>query len=370
MCVLRPGSALGKQSIVRFVRLGARDLNQDRMGIDELITLLPRSVESINFRDMLQAQTLQLGRSVAHPTLVGVEFGAVVEDARKNVVLLLLHQKRDLLAGPIRDQLHAVDERRVRTKALRVIETAKGPVKCPRCTFDRVVKNGRARGLQRYRCVGCGKTFNATTGTPLAGLHHKERFFQQYVDDVYNTFYVDAELSFDLDERTRLTLGAQYFPQRSVGDAQIGDFSTWGAALQANLAHGPFGAHLSFTRTGTDFATQNPYGDHPSYLNLQQVPFNSAGERAWGLGGSINFANLGVPGLSAAAVYAAGTERVDNATGAPIPDRNETDLRADDRFGKGHLLAGLVATLRYSWLHQDGSPQTQARVIVNYPLSF
>lgn len=75
--------------------------------------------------------------------------------------------------------LKAVDERRARTKALRVIETAKGPVKCPRCTFDRVVKNGHARGLQRYRCVGCSKTFNATTGTPLAGLHHKERFFQQ-----------------------------------------------------------------------------------------------------------------------------------------------------------------------------------------------
>ena len=194
----------------------------------------------------------------------------------------------------------------------------------------------------------------------------------QYGVDVYNTFYIDAKLPFDFDERTRLTLGAQYFPQRSVGEAQIGDFSTWGAGLQANLAHGPFGVHLSFTRTGTDFATQNPYGDHPSYLNLQQVPFNSAGERAWGLGGSINFAPLGVPGLSVAAAYAAGTDRVANSTGVPIPDRNETDLRADYRFGKGQLLAGLVATLRYSWLQQDGSPQTQtqARVIVNYPFSF
>jgi transposase-like protein len=59
--------------------------------------------------------------------------------------------------------LKAVDERRVRTKALRVIETAKGDVKCPHCTFHKVVKNGHARGLQRYRCVGCSKTFNATT---------------------------------------------------------------------------------------------------------------------------------------------------------------------------------------------------------------
>lgn len=83
------------------------------------------------------------------------------------------------LLHAVNELLKAVDEQRVRTKALRVIETAKGPVKCPRCTFDRVVKNGHARGLQRYRCVGCNKTFNATTGTPLAGLRHMERFLQQ-----------------------------------------------------------------------------------------------------------------------------------------------------------------------------------------------
>ncbi|MBN8511068.1 MAG: OprD family outer membrane porin [Burkholderiales bacterium] len=194
----------------------------------------------------------------------------------------------------------------------------------------------------------------------------------QYGIDTYNTVYVDAKMPVALAERTRLVLGTQYYPQKSVGDAQIGDFSTWGAGVQAQLTHGPFGAHLSFTRTGTGFNTQNPYGDHPSYLNLQQVAFNTAGERAWGIGGSVNFAEFGVPGLSASAVYAAGRDRVDAATGAPLPNRDETDIRADYRVGKGHLLEGLVATFRYAWLQQDGSPQTQtqARVIVNYPFSF
>ncbi len=32
------------------------------------------------------------------------------------------------------------------------------------------------RGLQRYRCCGCGRTFNALTGTPLARLRHRERW--------------------------------------------------------------------------------------------------------------------------------------------------------------------------------------------------
>ena len=39
---------------------------------------------------------------------------------------------------------------------------------CPHCAGMHVVRNGMARGLQRYRCRGCGKTFNALTYTPLA----------------------------------------------------------------------------------------------------------------------------------------------------------------------------------------------------------
>ena len=33
-----------------------------------------------------------------------------------------------------------------------------------------------ARGLRRYQCKGCGRTFNALSGTPLSSLHHQERW--------------------------------------------------------------------------------------------------------------------------------------------------------------------------------------------------
>jgi len=48
--------------------------------------------------------------------------------------------------------------------------------RCPHCERNGAVSRGRDRGLRRYRCKGCGKTFNALTGTKLAGLHHKERW--------------------------------------------------------------------------------------------------------------------------------------------------------------------------------------------------
>ena len=47
--------------------------------------------------------------------------------------------------------------------------------RCPRCDTPGAVSRGRTRGLRRYQCKGCGRTFNAVTGTPLSGLHHKDR---------------------------------------------------------------------------------------------------------------------------------------------------------------------------------------------------
>ena len=44
---------------------------------------------------------------------------------------------------------------------------------CPACGSAHLHRHGHAHGLQRYRCVPCGRTFNALTGTPLARLRHK-----------------------------------------------------------------------------------------------------------------------------------------------------------------------------------------------------
>ena len=44
---------------------------------------------------------------------------------------------------------------------------------CPACHSAHLHRHGHAHGLQRYRCVPCGRTFNTLTGTPLARLRHK-----------------------------------------------------------------------------------------------------------------------------------------------------------------------------------------------------
>ena len=58
-----------------------------------------------------------------------------------------------------------------------VIEASLGDERrCPHCGYGASVGCGKADGLQRFRCKGCGRSFNALTGTPLARLRKKERW--------------------------------------------------------------------------------------------------------------------------------------------------------------------------------------------------
>jgi len=50
---------------------------------------------------------------------------------------------------------------------------------CPHCANRDVILWGKANGLPRYRCHGCGRTFNGLTKTPLARLRKREKWREQ-----------------------------------------------------------------------------------------------------------------------------------------------------------------------------------------------
>jgi transposase-like protein len=50
---------------------------------------------------------------------------------------------------------------------------------CPHCQNAKINRHGYSNGLQRYRCNTCAKTFTALTGTPLCGLHKREKWLEQ-----------------------------------------------------------------------------------------------------------------------------------------------------------------------------------------------
>ena len=85
----------------------------------------------------------------------------------------LTRGQRKLLAAEL-------SEREATCSSIDLVEKdAPAQSKCPHCASRQVVKNGSADGLQRYKCHGCGKTFNALTGTPLARLHLRGKWLEQ-----------------------------------------------------------------------------------------------------------------------------------------------------------------------------------------------
>ena len=62
-------------------------------------------------------------------------------------------------------------------QASETVQSLMGPCSaCPHCGSDRLYRHGLVRGLQRYRCKACKRTFTSLTGTPLGRLHHKGKW--------------------------------------------------------------------------------------------------------------------------------------------------------------------------------------------------
>lgn len=92
-------------------------------------------------------------------------------------ILTLIEQLSARQRRAVSARLAALDQG---PEAIEVIEQHQSEQPCcPLCGDKHVVRNGYADRLQRYLCRGCGRTFNALTGTPLAHLHQRDKWLQQ-----------------------------------------------------------------------------------------------------------------------------------------------------------------------------------------------
>ena len=57
-----------------------------------------------------------------------------------------------------------------------------GQYKCPFCHGDHIVKNGKAKGNQRYLCRNCRKSFSQQTQTPTAYSKKKTKVWIDYIE--------------------------------------------------------------------------------------------------------------------------------------------------------------------------------------------
>lgn len=99
-------------------------------------------------------------------------------DARR--MKRLVAQLGELTATQRRELLQRLQAAPQHEQVLQMVESRlDGPRQCPHCQGVKLVRNGHADGMQRYKCRGCGRTFNALSTTPLARLRLKDRWLQQ-----------------------------------------------------------------------------------------------------------------------------------------------------------------------------------------------
>lgn len=77
-----------------------------------------------------------------------------------------------------REAVDLVEDRRVESSPVER-QSAEKP-SCPHCGCERLYAWGQSNGLRRWKCKNkdCHRTFNALTGTPLAGLRKRELWIE------------------------------------------------------------------------------------------------------------------------------------------------------------------------------------------------
>lgn len=88
----------------------------------------------------------------------------------------------ELTPAQARKLVDAISERGTGDAAQELIDGRfQTDLKCPHCKGRRIHRHGMARGLRRYKCLDCARTFNALTDTPLARLRKRDRWLK-YAD--------------------------------------------------------------------------------------------------------------------------------------------------------------------------------------------
>lgn len=75
------------------------------------------------------------------------------------------------LRRELRARIEEMDD--AETTRLMIETFGLGAKMCPHCGGAERHRHGSSCGLQRYLCLGCGRTYNALTGSPLARLKHR-----------------------------------------------------------------------------------------------------------------------------------------------------------------------------------------------------
>jgi hypothetical protein len=230
---------------------------------------------------------------------------------------------------------------------------------------EKFIPMSEAAGAQVNRGVFAAGSNFAYRGFGFGAINY-------YSKDIINIGYVESRYTMKVTERLGLLFVAQFTDQRSVGEDLLtgSSFHTSQIGLMTSTSYRYAILTLAYTNVSTGADMRNPWSGYPGYTSAQVKNFNRAGEQAFMVKGSYNFARLGLEDVTAYALWSHGWGAVDAATKNPLFQLNEYDLDLQ-WHPKGGPLDRLWVRARYARVEARGGapsgyPINEVRLIATY----
>lgn len=181
---------------------------------------------------------------------------------------------------------------------------------------------------------------------------------------VLSSDYLEARGALIHNEKQRLELHAQHFRQHSDAASP-----TWNSGLKLAWQTGPLTLAGIVTQTGRGAAYRTPFGSWIGHTSRIFNNFNRAGEQALAIDTRVDFASLGLPGLTLLASATTSRHALAPATQTALSRDREYDLTLDYRFNTAAWPRALhPLQLRGRSARIEQREETQKNVIGEYQL--
>jgi hypothetical protein len=219
----------------------------------------------------------------------------------------------------------------------------------------------------------------ASRGVFPIGFNYSYRGFHAgainyYSQDIINIGYGESKYLLKITDHLGALFTAQVTDQRSVGANLLTGSSFHGTqlGLMTHVSYLNGILTLAYTNTSGGADMQNPWSSYPGFTSAQLKEFNRAGEEAFMIKASLNFARFGLEELSTYALWVHGWGTINPATNASVFQQDEYDFDLQWRPKSG-FLKGFWFRARYAHVDSrdgksSGFPMDEVRLIINYDL--
>ncbi|QIC74424.1 OprD family porin [Acinetobacter indicus] len=222
-------------------------------------------------------------------------------------------------------------------------------------------------------------------GMYIAGIDHQftpkvgGSYWYADVTNIYQQHYAAVNYKTTLAENTKLDTHVRYFDNSESGDQLYGKIDSQAVSAGAKINHGMHTVQLGYQQMFGEhgnkapmFPTLGGWVPQPYLDNWSVASFIRKDEKSWSLGYTYNFADVGVPGLSATARHFRGWD-VDNGAGEPRGKENEINLIVNYVVPEGKL-KGLGFNYMFIDTNYDnisgGNDLEEHRIATTYTYTF